>query len=274
MTKATDMDTSIDLTDAMIATIDRIKKLAEDGDEGDISFVEISSFPLVSLSIRTGSRRSDTSQKKRLHFEYKMQPSSYPSYNIVHVGPEKIGYDKYKSLNKNLENNLSFKDYGHTFNSVCEDIDRSIRKYHGIKCYEDGNVTNGTTTNVVILHVCDVMNIIISQQSGRVPPVFLKTGLFKELKTSATYEFLDTYFTIKNREFLLEHVDFFYLCYGYFGNHSFVPIRTLVFEDSNVFKDSKFLTNDNTFVNHQMGKLKSFNQNNDKVISKMVYRSI
>ena len=70
------------------------------------------------------------------------------------------------------------------------------------------------------------------------------------------------------------HIDFFYLCYSYYGNNSFVPIRTRVLEDNLILKEGYFFTNNNHFVLHQIGKLKEFNQNDKNIEAKVKYRTV
>lgn len=267
------MNNSTHLSEEMVAKINIVKRMAEDGEEGDESFLEISCCPVVSLFITTGSTRSDGSDKRNLHLDYKMEPSCFRNFNYSSIGPERIGYDIYTKVTCD-EDKISLKEYGTLFNSVCSDIDRAIKTYHGIKCFEDGDDKNETIANVFILHLCDVLNIIHSQTSEMNPTLFLKTGLLKVLRRKTTYEFLETYVKGKNIDFLMKNIDVFYLCYAYFGNYSFVPIRTLVAHDSVVFKESKFFSNNPHFVRHQVGKMKSFNQNNRPRTSKMIYRSI
>ena len=264
----------IHLSEELVRRIETIKKIAEQGDEGDVSFIEISSYPLVSLLIISGERYSENETKRKIHLEYKTQPSCFPTYNISSVGPEKIGYDKYMLDNVEDKKKMTLDEYSNKFNIVCSNIDKAIRKYHGIKCYEDGNEGNTSTANVFILHVCDVMNILHCKRNGGMPTLFLKTRLLKEICSNAIFEFLSTYFNENSTKFLFNNIDYFYLCYAYFGNYSFVPIRCMVDDESTSFKESKFFTNNPEFVYHQMGKMKAFNQTNEKTISKFVYRSI
>lgn len=75
-------------------------------------------------------------------------------------------------------------------------------------------------------------------------------------------------------DFVHLHIDYLYTCYTYYGNHSFVAIRTKVPKNSNVFIQSSFFMNDDHFVNHQKGKMIEFNQNELSLESKIMYRSI
>ena len=120
------------------------------------------------------------------------------------------------------------------------------------------------------------MNIMIEARNNTTPKVQLKTALLKDLPESVAVvnEFSYKYLEKKHLEFMIIHMDFFYLCYGYYSNHSFMPIRTSVPGNSSIFKVSSFFMNDDHFVNHQKGKIIEFNQNEANLISRIMYRTI
>ena len=62
------MNESTKLSDEMVATITKVKGIAEDGEEGDVSFVEVSCCPVVSLFITTGSTTTNGTNKKKRPF--------------------------------------------------------------------------------------------------------------------------------------------------------------------------------------------------------------
>ena len=169
---------------------------------------------------------------------------------------------------------MSFREYNNKFNSTCDEINESIARYHGIKCFEDGDDTNLMTTNVIVLHVCDVINIIMSMKLNTLPDLYLKTGLFNHLYDELCHQLSFAFISPANMKFFLTHIDFFYMCYAYFRNTSFVPIRTTVLLDSPIFVESSYFTNNDHFKNYQFGKLQEFNEYHDKMITKIVYRSI
>ena len=72
----------------------------------------------------------------------------------------------------------------------------------------------------------------------------------------------------------MKHVDFLYVCYAYYGNNSFVPIRTRVSITSTELKEASFFMNDNHFILHQIGKMKEFNQNDNRQDYRILYRTI
>ena len=251
------------------------KKIAETSNEGTISFMELSYYPLVSLYITTGERKVETNNLKHLHLRYMGEPSNYPNFDLENKSPHKLGYENYSTLITPKDHHiLSFNRYKTLFDSVVDEINGSISKYHGYKCYEDGNSNNGGTRNIIILHICDVINIISCQDDKCIPDLFIKTRLMSELDVRMCEE-LDIHFsTVEIKEFFRFQMDFFYLCYAYFGNTSFVPIRTSVDIESDILNKSSFFTNDEHFINHQHGKLKELNQTEHNSITRIVYRSI
>ena len=142
-------------------------------------------------------------------------------------------------------------------------------------CFRDGNRDNKSRNNCYFLHICDIMNIIIERRTKGIPEVKLKTSLLQQLeKIGVENEFESMYLQSKHLNFMIIHMDFFYLCYGYFCNHSFMAIRTDVSPDSQVFKSSSFFMNDDHFLNHQMGKISEFNQNERNLATRIMYRTI
>ena len=206
--------------------------------------------------------------------EYVFEPDTYPKLNLDVESPERIGYNKYNMFNLRDDERMSFHNYNLKFNSICDEINENIARYHGIKSFQDGDDTNLMTTNVIILHICDVMNIIMSMKSNTIPDLYLKTGLFDHLDDTLYRQLNFSFVSQKNMKLFVRHIDYFYMSYAYFGNTSFVPIRTTVILDSPIFVESSYITNNDHFKNHQFGKLQEFNEYQDKMVTKIVYRSI
>ena len=252
-----------------------VKIKAESSPEGSRFFIQLSYYPIVSLQVITGVNRDDGDQKKCIHLEYVFEPSDvYPKLNLSVEKPETIGYIKYRTLNLKEELELTFEDYKLKFNSVTDEINRSICKYHGIKTYEDGNETNQVVSNIIILHICDVMNILVEKEKTTVPEVNLITSLLKTIETKLSNQLTFNFISESNRTFFMAHIDYLYMCYGYYGNTSFVPIRTKIDINSDVFSESCMFANNRHFLKHQEGKLMELNETEQKEVTRMVYRSI
>ena len=102
----------------------------------------------------------------------------------------------------------------------------------------------------------------------------MKTSLLKTIDRKLSDQLSLEFISETNRKFLIAHVDYLYMCYGYYGNTSFVPIRTNIDIKSDVFLESSVFTNSTHFTNHQEGKLMELNETEQKQVTKMVYRSI
>ena len=269
------MESSSSISRDMARRMSNAKKCAETSEEGTVSFLELSMYPLVSLFITTGAKKSESSPDRHIHFRYVMEPTTFSKFELADLSVQRIGYEKYLTqLSSSDDDRLCFDEYKTKFNSTSDELNSFIYKYHGWKCFEDGDVTNSTSTNIIILHLCDVMNIIQCKEGNVVPDVYLKTNLLSSLD-SRLCNLLDIALVGEgNMKFFLFNIDYFYICYGYFGNTSFVPIRTTVDSASTVFQEGSFFTNNEHFRNHQEGKLMELNQNEENMITKMVYRSI
>ena len=268
------LPSSIRLSNDWTRRLDNAKELASNASFGSRFFLAVSSQPVVSLNIITGDKQDNTSKQRQVHLNYQLQPDDYP---LVYKTMEETylhAYDQYKNrLDTSIET-MDFNSFSSQFNDICMDIDSSIRQNHGIKCYEDGDASNNDASNVMILHICDVFNIMQSYRENSVPVLYIKTRLLREVSSSITNEFQKSFLKEYLVPFFWNNIDFLYTCYAYYGNFSFVPIRTLVDKDNEMLKSSSFFTNDEHFVNHQIGKLQEFNQNESNFVSKLAYRSI
>ena len=228
----------------------------------------------MSLFVITGDKKKDESNERDLHLHYEAEPYTYPFVYKNRKETMDKGYEKYRDLIDESQDTVSYESWLHRFDKICIDIDACIRQYHGVKCYEDGDKSNNEVNNIMILHICDVLNMMVAFRRNEIPTVVIKTRLLENICTEIVNDFQLQYTDTYDMIFFWKNVDFVYTCYAYLGNYSFVPIRTLVKKDDTTFKESVFFTNDDHFVKHQKGKLQEFNQNENKVVSKLVYRSI
>ena len=158
------------------------------------------------------------------------------------------------------------------FYNTCKDIDSSKKKYHRVLCYDDGNSTNKRVDNCYFLHICDIMNMMSVRGKGYVPDIVVKTSMFETLPCNGVVnKFEKSHLNKSNVPFLM---DFFYRLYSYYSNTSFMSIRTSVSRDNVILNTSYFFMNNDHFLQHQIGKLAEFNQNEKDIQSKILYRSI
>jgi hypothetical protein len=195
-----------------------------------------------------------------------------------------MGYRKFKVLADKLcdtrkmkkkYQNLSASEYSKLLGGLCSDITNSISKNHGVACYRDGNKNNVNDENIFFLHICDVLACIVGIGKGYIPEVIIKSSLLTEINQSPLInDFMSKHLSKDRFDFLMTHVDFVYMIFGYYSNNSYVPIRLGISKNSGVFKESSLFMNDPFFLEHQRGKMKEFNQNNKSIKSRVMYRSI
>ena len=260
------------------------KASAEYGEEGDVSFLQVQRTPLVSLFITTGCIIDNQKKRKDVHLRFVNQPSYFPSLIETNEAMETRGYEKFQSLVRNLSDSRKYKNeylsytkykYNEMFYGVCSDIDNSIREYHAVVCYRDGDDNNKKNTNRFFLHICDIMVSIIGTIKGYTPSISIKTLLMNNLEGMyIVNDFYRRHLAKERLDFFITHIDFLYVVYCYHSNNSFVPIRLGISKHSHVFKEASFFMNDSFFVEHQKGKLCEFNQNEEKIHSRVMYRSI
>ena len=263
--------------------LENAQECAQSGKEGDVFFLQAGKTPLVSCFITTGKWIAPLNEKRNVDIRFVSQHMGYPPLLGGNNDIDMYGYDSFKKalqLNKGSVLSQKFEGmdiekYKIWFEETCVMIDTCIVENHGVKCFTDNDVSNNDKRNCFFLHVCDIMNIIIARDSGDIPVVIVKSELLKTLASNVICNELEhRYLKPHNWEFMKVHIDFFYKCYGYYGNHSFIPIRTKIEKDSQAFVSASFFTNDAHFVEHQAGKMKEINQNERSVVSRVMYRSI
>jgi hypothetical protein len=256
---------------------------AQTSKEGDVLFLQASKNPLVSCFIVVGKQKETNVLEKEVKLNFVSQHDGYPKNIESTTAAQRKGYSSFKNALTLFDNredldifkSYSFDMYKHIFQETCQIIDTCIKKNHGIMCFKDGDIYNDSPSNGWFLHVCDIMNIYISQQSNQAVEMVVPSQLLPKIEPNEVKnDLIHKHLPSLNLLFLEAHEDFLYMCYGYYANHSFIPIRTSVNLNSHIFLESKFFTNDLHFVVHQDGKRKELNQNEKNVITRIMYRSV
>jgi hypothetical protein len=127
-------------------------------------------------------------------------------------------------------------------------------------CFEDGNHNNLDYRNVFLMHVCDIINIFITDMLHMDDATFMiPTNLLYELLKKFKNKLTNRRLLEAQRRFLLHHCESFYTIYAYYGNYSFMGIRTFINEYNDKLAHSAFFMNDDFFIKHQQGKITEHN---------------
>jgi hypothetical protein len=110
--------------------------------------------------------------------------------------------------------------------------------------------------------------------NGTVPTLFITTNSLNSLWVHIRNELLDSIMTQEELEFLMQEIDFFYHTFAYFGNFSFVPIRTQIDADDETFTSASFYTNNDVFREHQRGKFLQISQDHQRMLTRVCYRTV
>jgi hypothetical protein len=259
----------------------KLKALAVKAEKGTSYFYEFSGCPVIGCYLITGDLEQDGSNEKEIHMKLVNQPDYYPAIN----GYEQLVKDAYADyVEKKLYQFASdqskgiyihnLANYRSAYESVIKVFDSSIKKYHGIMCFEDGNIENDDFENVFFLHICDVINIYANRKEGKETTLLLKTGLLKKIDGNMKDILFEKELKGENLELFKFQIDVFYYVYSYHGNRSFIPVRTHIHKNNKTFPKSSFFMNDNHFVRHQNGKLQTINHVSDDCMAKYAYRSV
>jgi hypothetical protein len=253
---------------------------AENGHEGLVTFAAMSSNPVQSMFLTTQEERDDGTGLRNFHLHIVSQPSNYPDTPRDMNLTQREGYRRYlrRVLVEQRGNGidvvpLSISEWRSRFMEVAAVIDESIRDCHGVQCHEDGDLNNHHVSNVFYMHVCDIMNIYQRRLIGEAPVLYLPSPTLDQIKLETRNMLTDRMLNRRQLNFFLQEIDFFYNCFAYFGNYSFVPIRTLVEEMGDTWPTATFYTHDNHFREHQEGKLNVIERDQNRMFSRVCYRT-
>jgi hypothetical protein len=120
------------------------------------------------------------------------------------------------------------------------------------------------------MHVCDIINIFVTDMMHMDPVRFkIPTNLLYEVPKKFNHRL-----TEEQRFFLLHHCESFYTIYRYYGNYSFMGVRTKINEFNSKLSRSSFFMNDEFFVKHQKGKITEHNRYKPTNEHFIAYRSV
>jgi hypothetical protein len=252
------------------------------GEPGDVYFHESSSRPLVSMFITTGELKDGSSTDHETHVHMVGQHNDYPVRIQNYEQIMEKGYEIFCEKNDQSTATLSgmartaytLKQYKARFRDVSRVIEDAIYTNHGVECFEDGDIYNRSDHNMYYLHICDIFNIMVHEASHRQIELLITTDSLPRISDGMKHVFQEELLNRNQCFFLLKNMDIFYMLYGYYGNNSFIPIRTRMVRRSFLFTMSCFLMNDDHFVEHQRGKLKEINQTEPMEITRLMYRTI
>jgi hypothetical protein len=258
-----------------------VRDRAEKAEEHTCNFLEINSNPVTSLYLITGQKKNDGSVEKDIHMSFEQQTNDFPVMPVTEALCDKQGYSWYTTKVKrdydlgitSKYEPMKFDYWKEVLYNMRHIIDASIKTYHGIKCYEDGDMTNDNIKNVYFLHVCDVMNLYINKKDKKQTTLLLKSKLLEELKHTTIDQLTTCILNEEYTTFFVDNIDFLYTTYCYYGNASMLPIRTHIAEESRVFMHSKFFMNSVHYAKHQRGKLNWVNQTQKGTMNACVYRT-
>jgi hypothetical protein len=244
-------------------------------------FLEINANPVTSLYLITGNPKNDGTDEKDIHMSFEQQPPGFPVMPSTNDACDKQGYHMYLTKVKNdydlgvIEtfSPIKFGEWKTMLYTLRDIIDEIIRMNHGVKCYKDGDITNNDIRNVYFLHVCDVFNIIMNKKRNKKTTLLISSKLLEDVKETTVDAITTRVLNETYIKYLMDNVDHMYMNYCYYGNGSFLPIRTHIAEDDEVFLKSKFFINNIHYAKHQRGKLNYVNQTQKGTMNACVFRT-
>jgi hypothetical protein len=254
--------------------------LAKTSAQGTERFVEMCSNPIRHTWVTTGTNKDDGTGEHHVETRLVGQPDYFLVTPRTREDMLKEGYRRYltRSITRHQRSNISsftalqFEEWCFKFNEVTVAVDNAVRDCHGVKCYEDGDITNNDPTNVFFLHACDIFNIYIARMNNTVPEVSISTASLRVLWTTTRNDLTGSIMNPDELRFMVQEIDFLYTCFCYYGNFSFLPIRTHIPIDSTVFTHSSFFVNDEVFKDHQRGKFIQVSQDHQHIFTNACYR--
>ena len=114
------------------------KECAESSPEGTVSFLQVSTVPLVSLFITTGKKLNKDSKKMSVDLRFVNQHSQYPKIIEDRQEIERVGYEEFRSIIHQSDEDMKLKfgkvnlpEYIKMFYNTCKDIDSSKKNITG-----------------------------------------------------------------------------------------------------------------------------------------------
>ena len=192
------MDIEDSLSPDLRRKLDIVKGLAQQAETGRVFFIEVSHKPVVSLFVETNEIIDNKTQLHNVSLKLANEPESYSKFRSICSNHDLYGFNKYNQILSLDNNKIIYDEYKTKVDEVFSDIDNAKMKYHGIMCYEDGDRTNTEARNVFVLHVCDVMNLIISRRQGNIPRLLLNTTMMSSIEDSMDCDQEATFISEKN----------------------------------------------------------------------------
>jgi hypothetical protein len=258
-------------------SLETARRMVETGSIGTAAFVELTSNPLTGVWWTAEKKNETYPELNDIEINLIAEPSYYPEKPDDLMDLRNNAFLKYvmRCDENKIVDKLTRFEWKMKMSEILRIIDGSTEEYGGVKCYENGDMEDGSDWNMYILHVCDVFNIAVEEENERFPELYLESAFLGEFYEHSRNELFHKLLTNNQIDFLMEEIDFVYSWFSYWNNQSIVPIRTRVFDDSTIFKESKFFTNDHIFRRHQSGKMKQLYQDrNNLTVSITPYRSI
>ena len=95
-------------------------------------------------------------------------------------------------------------------------------------CYDDGNLENHRIHNCFVLHICDVLNIHMRRKKGFETKVLIRGYTLNQIGPNTKSKFIEQNMTSDQLAFLETNIDYIYRQYCYYGNYSYIPVRTYI----------------------------------------------
>jgi hypothetical protein len=270
------------------ANLEKTKAVAMGGGVGYPHFMQVSRYPMGSLYVtKVSDEEKNGVRETAVSMHVEGQGDNYPKIPGDQDAIRREGYRWYITdrVDKHLRVDdkegrlggpaMTYDEYERRHSELTLIIDDEIKKYHGIMCFQDGNRRNLDYRNVFFMHVCDIINIFVTDMMHMDPVEFeIPTNLLYEVPRKFRNSLTDGRLTESQRLFLLHHCESFYMIYGYYGNFSFMGIRTSINEYNSKLRRAAFFMNDDFFVKHQKGKITEHNRYKPTNEHFFAYRSV
>jgi len=180
----------------------------------------------------------------------------------------KIGYRWYevngeKEPSQAVNPNPFFnrKKWKKRFEIMVDLVNQNIRESHGIKCYLNGNIQDEGTNNIIYLHFCDIISVLLHRRNLNMEAeVRLASDRLHMIQTTLKDNLSARVFNEKGINFLLDNADIFYMIYGYWHNFSKLSLRLWLSSELKTVQISRHLIKDGLFQYVQEGKIQELSR--------------
>ena len=269
---------SIQASPSIINKLRLYRQYADRAAHGHRLFLLIKKCPLCYCTLEIEEKEVEGAIVRSEHLSYVTENHLLP-IPFGYIALVTVGYkwytDFFNEQRSNVNNPNPFftqKQWKKRFNMMTDIIDDVINENQGFKCYLNGNNEDNATFNVICLHFCDIISILLHRRKMDIEAgVSLCSMTLSRIQPMLVDQLSTQILNEKGINFVLDNANFFYMIYGYWENKSKLSVRLKLNSELNTVPHAKVLVSDDYFYIAQKGKLQQLRREINKEGERMLF---